>query len=96
MNNMHDLSLSCDICAVQMLLCLCLSQVETTRNEGAVQLQWGMLLQCLTVAAHVTPASEAGYKYYYSISHSYHQLWNLTLPFINDLDYIHVLIQLQC
>lgn len=30
--------------AVQMLTCLCLSQVEATGDEGAVQLQWGTSL----------------------------------------------------
>lgn len=39
----------------------------------------------VALGEHVTPASESGYKYYYSISHCYSQLWDLTPAFTDDL-----------
>lgn len=72
--------------AVQMLS-LCLPQVEAAGNEGAVQLQRGMLPRMSTVGEHMTRASQPRYKYYYSISQCRSELWNLTPPFLDDLDY---------
>lgn len=71
--------------AVQMLS-LCLPQVEAAGDEGAVQLQRGMSPRMSTVGEHMTRASQTRYKYYYSISRRRSELWNLTLPFLDDLD----------
>lgn len=71
--------------SVQMLS-LCLPQVEAAGNEGAVQLQRGMSPRMSAVGEHMTRASQPRYKYCYSISRRRSELWNLTPPFLDDLD----------
>lgn len=80
--------------ALQMLS-LCLPQVEAAGNEGAVQLQWGMLPRMSTVGEHVTRASQPRYKYCYSISRRCSELWNLTPPFLDDLDSVTETLQVK-